>query len=156
MLGSAFLNVSFMIDGKPAESQAIWESPWGKIGICICYDLSYTRVTDELVRQGMEPYNRLFNGIGWSLLDADTWPQTEFDARHTYFSQHEAALTEQAGHACAPQEARRGSPGSCVVSIWLISESSLMSTAETALRVKNPTALVSPRFIALSLAAMSS
>lgn len=44
--------VQFMNDGLPATRQAVWESPWGKIGICICYDLSYTRVTDELVRQG--------------------------------------------------------------------------------------------------------
>ena len=41
-------------DGLPATNQAVWNSPWGKIGICICYDLSYTRVTDELVRQGAQ------------------------------------------------------------------------------------------------------
>ncbi len=32
----------------------MWNSPWGKIGICICYDLSYTRVTDRLVKLGAE------------------------------------------------------------------------------------------------------
>ncbi len=41
-------------DGLPAEKQEVWNSPWGKIGTCICYDLSYTRVTDELVRQGAQ------------------------------------------------------------------------------------------------------
>jgi len=41
-------------DGLPAQRQEVWNSPWGKIGICICYDLSYTRVTDELVRQGAQ------------------------------------------------------------------------------------------------------
>jgi apolipoprotein N-acyltransferase len=41
-------------DGLAATNQAAWNSPWGKIGICICYDLSYTRVTDELVRQGAQ------------------------------------------------------------------------------------------------------
>jgi len=41
-------------DGLPAQEQKVWDSPWGKIGICICYDLSYTRVTDELVRQGAQ------------------------------------------------------------------------------------------------------
>jgi apolipoprotein N-acyltransferase len=41
-------------DGLPAQKQEVWNSPWGKIGICICYDLSYTRVTDELVRQGAQ------------------------------------------------------------------------------------------------------
>jgi len=41
-------------DGKPAPEQKLWNSPWGKIGICICYDLSYTRVTDALARQGAQ------------------------------------------------------------------------------------------------------
>jgi apolipoprotein N-acyltransferase len=44
--------IQFFRDGLPAPVQHVWESPWGKIGICICYDLSYTRVTDELIRQG--------------------------------------------------------------------------------------------------------
>ena len=46
--------IQFFKDGLPALEQKVWESPWGKIGICICYDLSYTRVTDELVRQGAQ------------------------------------------------------------------------------------------------------
>ena len=46
--------VQFFKDGLPAQKQEVWNSPWGKIGICICYDLSYTRVTDELVRQGAQ------------------------------------------------------------------------------------------------------
>ncbi|HTV39432.1 MAG TPA: nitrilase-related carbon-nitrogen hydrolase [Candidatus Sulfotelmatobacter sp.] len=46
--------VQFMKDGLPATRQEIWDSPWGKIGICICYDLSYTRVTDALVRDGAQ------------------------------------------------------------------------------------------------------
>ncbi len=46
--------IQFFKDGLPATEQKVWESPWGKIGICICYDLSYTRVTDELVRQGAQ------------------------------------------------------------------------------------------------------
>lgn len=44
--------IQFFKDGLPAREQKVWDSPWGKIGICICYDLSYTRVTDELVNQG--------------------------------------------------------------------------------------------------------
>jgi apolipoprotein N-acyltransferase len=44
--------VQFFKDGLPATEQKLWQSPWGPMGICICYDLSYTRVTDELVRQG--------------------------------------------------------------------------------------------------------
>jgi apolipoprotein N-acyltransferase len=46
--------IQFFSDGRPAREQQVWGSPWGKIGICICYDLSYTRVTDELVRQGAQ------------------------------------------------------------------------------------------------------
>lgn len=41
-------------DGLPAARQDVWNSPWGKIGFCICYDLSYTRVTDQLVRMGAQ------------------------------------------------------------------------------------------------------
>jgi apolipoprotein N-acyltransferase len=46
--------IQFYKDGLPAPEQKVWDSPWGKIGICICYDLSYTRVTDLLVRQGAQ------------------------------------------------------------------------------------------------------
>jgi apolipoprotein N-acyltransferase len=46
--------IQFMKDGLPAPEQKVWNSPWGKIGMCVCYDLSYTRVTDRLVRQGAE------------------------------------------------------------------------------------------------------
>ncbi len=46
--------IQFFRDGLPAPEQKVWNSPWGRIGICICYDLSYTRVTDELVRQGAQ------------------------------------------------------------------------------------------------------
>jgi apolipoprotein N-acyltransferase len=46
--------IQFFKDGLPAKQQKVWNSPWGKIGICICYDLSYTRVTDALVRQGAQ------------------------------------------------------------------------------------------------------
>jgi apolipoprotein N-acyltransferase len=46
--------IQFFKDGRPAPEQRVWESPWGRIGICICYDLSYTRVTDALARQGAQ------------------------------------------------------------------------------------------------------
>ncbi len=46
--------VQFFKDGLPAKEQKLWDSPWGKIGFCICYDLSYSRVTDELVRLGAQ------------------------------------------------------------------------------------------------------
>lgn len=46
--------IQFFKDGLAARAQNLWDSPWGRIGICICYDLSYRRVTDELVRQGAQ------------------------------------------------------------------------------------------------------
>ena len=46
--------IQFFKDGLPAREQKLWDSPWGKIGICVCYDLSYTRVTDRLVGLGAE------------------------------------------------------------------------------------------------------
>lgn len=44
--------VTGLPDGMPAETQDVWNSKWGKIGIAICYDLSLSRVTDGLVHQG--------------------------------------------------------------------------------------------------------
>ncbi|MBL9169765.1 MAG: hypothetical protein JNN07_18645 [Verrucomicrobiales bacterium] len=44
--------IQFFDDGIPAFEQRLWDSPWGKLGIGICYDLSYTRVMDRLVRKG--------------------------------------------------------------------------------------------------------
>lgn len=46
--------IQFFRDGLPAPRQSVWDSPWGKLGVCICYDLSYTRVIDRLVRQGAQ------------------------------------------------------------------------------------------------------
>lgn len=46
--------IQFFKDGLPASSQRVWDSPWGKLGIGICYDLSYRDVMDEFVRQGAE------------------------------------------------------------------------------------------------------
>ncbi len=45
--------IQFFKDGQPATTRRPWNSPWGKLGICICYDLSYRRVVDDLVRQGI-------------------------------------------------------------------------------------------------------
>jgi apolipoprotein N-acyltransferase len=46
--------IQFFKDGLPAPQRRLWESPWGRIGICICYDLSYTRVVDDLIQQGAQ------------------------------------------------------------------------------------------------------
>ena len=44
--------VQFMSDGLPAESRRVWQSPWGPIGLAVCYDLGYASVMDDFVRQG--------------------------------------------------------------------------------------------------------
>lgn len=44
--------IQFFHDGLPARVQELWNSPWGPIGLAICYDLSYRRVVDRLVRAG--------------------------------------------------------------------------------------------------------
>ncbi len=46
--------IQFFKDGLPAREQRVWDSPWGRLGICICYDLNYRCVTDELIRQGAQ------------------------------------------------------------------------------------------------------
>jgi len=46
--------VQFCNDGIPARDQKLWKSPWGLIGIAICYDDGYRVVMDELVRQGAQ------------------------------------------------------------------------------------------------------
>jgi apolipoprotein N-acyltransferase len=46
--------VQFMADGLPATARRVWNSPWGKIGIGLCYDISYARVMDDFVRQGAQ------------------------------------------------------------------------------------------------------
>jgi apolipoprotein N-acyltransferase len=46
--------IQFFNDGEPATHRALWHSPWGLISIVICYDLSYTWVIDDVVRQGAE------------------------------------------------------------------------------------------------------
>ncbi len=43
--------IPFFNDGLPAETQQVWESPWGRLGVGICYDLSYSRLMDPLIRQ---------------------------------------------------------------------------------------------------------
>ncbi len=46
--------IQLMADGLPAPKQKLWDSPWGRLGFCICYDKSFTSVTDELVRLGAQ------------------------------------------------------------------------------------------------------
>jgi apolipoprotein N-acyltransferase len=44
--------IQFFKDGLPAPSQQVWNSPWGKIAIPVCYDLSYRRVMDRFIQAG--------------------------------------------------------------------------------------------------------
>lgn len=62
--------IQFFKDGLPAARQQLWNSPWGKLGICICYDLSYSRVTDELVSLGAQ-------GLIVPTMDVIDWGQRQ-------------------------------------------------------------------------------
>lgn len=46
--------IQFFRDGEPARERRVWDSPWGRMGVAICYDASYRRVMDDLVRQGAQ------------------------------------------------------------------------------------------------------
>lgn len=46
--------IQFMNDGLPARRQRLWDSPAGKVGIAICYDMNYTRVMDRLIAREAE------------------------------------------------------------------------------------------------------
>ena len=48
--------IQFFNDGLPAKEQRVWHSPWGKVAVPVCYDLSYRRVTDRFVRDGAEAF----------------------------------------------------------------------------------------------------
>jgi apolipoprotein N-acyltransferase len=58
--------IQFFKDGLPAKQQVVWNSPWGRLGICICYDLSYTHLVDKLVRQGAQ-------GVLTPTMDVEDW-----------------------------------------------------------------------------------
>jgi apolipoprotein N-acyltransferase len=58
--------IQFFKDGLPAPKQGLWNSPWGKLGVGICYDASYARVTDELIRQGAQ-------GLVFPTMDVADW-----------------------------------------------------------------------------------
>jgi apolipoprotein N-acyltransferase len=64
--------VQFMKDGLPAREQHLWNSPWGKLGFGICYDASYTRVTDELIRQGAQ-------ALIFPTMDITDWGKAEHE-----------------------------------------------------------------------------
>ncbi len=62
--------IQFFNDGLPAREQKVWESPWGKIGMAICYDLSYSRVIDHLIAAGAQ-------ALIIPAMDAEDWGEHE-------------------------------------------------------------------------------
>jgi apolipoprotein N-acyltransferase len=70
--------VQFMDDGIPAKTRQVWNSPWGKIGICVCYDLCYRRVMDDYVNQGAQ-------ALIIPTMDVDTWGYYERTHLHGPF-----------------------------------------------------------------------
>ena len=62
--------VQLMDDGLPAPERRVWNSPWGKIGIGVCYDISYARVMDDFMRQGAQ-------GIIVPTMDPVKWGEYE-------------------------------------------------------------------------------
>ena len=68
--------VQFMNDGTPATERRVWDSPWSKIGIAICYDAGYARVMDAFVRQGA-------CGLIIPTMDATYWGQFERRMLHS-------------------------------------------------------------------------
>lgn len=46
--------IQFMDDGLPARRQRLWDSPVGRVGIAICYDMNYVRVMDRLIAREAE------------------------------------------------------------------------------------------------------
>ncbi len=76
--------VQFFDDGVPASERCVWQSPWGPIGICICYDLSYRRVVDDLVAQGARM-------IVVPTMDAEDWGAYEHQRLHARIAPTRAA-----------------------------------------------------------------
>ena len=64
--------IQFFKDGLPATERRPWPSPWGDIGLCICYDLSYTRVTDDLIRHGAR-------ALIVPTMDVETWGRRQHE-----------------------------------------------------------------------------
>jgi apolipoprotein N-acyltransferase len=67
--------VQFMDDGLPATKRQVWNSPWGPIGIAICYDMGYAGVMDDFVRAGAR-------GLIVPTMDLANWG--EFERRNLH------------------------------------------------------------------------
>jgi len=102
--------VQLMQDGLPATERKVWDSPWGKIGIAICYDISYARVMDDFVRAGAK-------ALIIPTMDLQSWGRYEREMLHGrlapiraaeygipvfgVWSSGESQLTDKQGHVIA-------------------------------------------------------
>ena len=102
--------VQFTTDGLAAESRRVWPSPWGPIGLAVCYDVSYARVMDDFVRLGAR-------GLIVPTMDVARWGGYERRYLHGrlapvrsaeygipvfgVWSSGESQLTDRAGHVIA-------------------------------------------------------
>ncbi len=79
--------IQFFKDGEPAQKRCVWPSPWGRLGLAICYDASYRRVMDEFVRQGAQ-------ALLIPAMDVEAWGehQHRLDARMARLRAVEYAL----------------------------------------------------------------
>jgi apolipoprotein N-acyltransferase len=62
--------IQFFKDGLPALQQNVWESPWGRVALPTCYDLSYSFVVDKLARLGVQ-------AIINPTMDVETWGEAQ-------------------------------------------------------------------------------
>lgn len=62
--------IQFFQDGLPARQRRVWDSPWGRLAIPICYDASYRRVMDDFVRQGVQ-------GFLIPTMDVEAWGERQ-------------------------------------------------------------------------------
>ena len=104
--------IQFFKDGQPANSQQVWDSPWGKLGIAICYDASYRQVMDELLRQGAAAFVILS-------MDVVDWGKTE----HLLNAQ-------QARLRCLESGIPMVRVGSSGISQWISATGKELATAE--------------------------
>ena len=93
--------IQFFSDGLPARTQQLWESPWGPIGIAICYDLSYRQVVDGLIRRGAR-------ALVVPTMDVESWGVREH--------RHNARMTRLRATECGVPIFRVASSG---ISQWV-------------------------------------
>lgn len=71
----------------------------------VCLAAATVLSANSVHSQNKDPnsFNRLYNGVGWSLLDSWKWPATEFKGRHTYYYENRESLQPDAGSLPNPE-----------------------------------------------------